>query len=109
MEPGPPACPFDYLEVYDGNSTELFGGSRLCGRDTPPIMLSETSEISITFHTDSSDTASGAAWRAKIIDPKIKPKVFNCDFNEGLCGMLMGKNAKDLQPPGRVTLESGNF
>ena len=87
----------------------MVGGARLCGRDTPPTIISETNELTIQFHSDSSDTGTGAAWKAKIIDPKEKPKVFNCDFNNGLCGMLLGKNPKDIQPPGRVTLESGRI
>ena len=106
VEPGPPACPFDYIEVYDGNSTELMGGSRLCGRDTPGSLISTSHSLKVKFHSDKSDTGVGAAFEFKIMDRK-NPKVYHCDFNDGWCGISLGKNEEDLESRNHLSLESG--
>ena len=106
VEPGPPACPFDYIEVYDGNETDLMGGHRLCGRDTPGSLISTSNSLKVKFHSDKSDTGVGAAFEFKIMDRK-NPKVYHCDFNDGWCGISLGKNDEDLESRKHLSLESG--
>lgn len=56
------SCNFDFVAVYDGNSTfsPLLG--KFCGRELPPTMRSTLNQMFIVFKTDSS--VSGLGWRA---------------------------------------------
>lgn len=108
VEPGPPACPFDYMEVFDGDSTSLIGGSRLCGRDTPGAMLSTTNSLKVKFHSDSSDVGAGVAIEYKIVDTKPQ-KVYHCNFNNGWCGIQIGKNDEDVESVKHLSLASGYY
>jgi len=108
VEPGPPACPFDYMEIFDGNSTALMGGNRLCGRNTPPKLLSKANSVKIKFHSDNSDVGAGVAIEYKIKNIS-KKKIFHCDFNNGWGGMKFGKDDRDKESEKYLSLASGNF
>ena len=99
MEPGPPSCPFDYIEVYDGiNATEPTV-DRYCGLDLPPPVYSETNYVRLKFISDEADTRKGAAFKAEVTDPAKLAKGFKCDFEDkGMCGMrvLQGKDVLQL-------------
>lgn len=53
-------CSYDYLEVYDGPSTDSpLGGSRICGSSAPAPIQSTGNSMKLIFHTDSSETKTG--------------------------------------------------
>lgn len=48
-----PPCGYDYIEVYDGNSTTSPMIGKYCNTNTPPASITSTGgEIYIKFHTD---------------------------------------------------------
>lgn len=47
IEPGPPSCPFDYIEVYDGLNMTQADATRMCGIDLPGPVYSETNYIKV--------------------------------------------------------------
>lgn len=61
VEPGSGStCNFDYLEVYDGNSTSSPLIGRYCNTIPPPTSItSTTGHITIKFHTDGGAELSG--------------------------------------------------
>eukprot|EP00058_Branchiostoma_floridae_P020568 XP_002606058.1 hypothetical protein BRAFLDRAFT_92077 [Branchiostoma floridae] len=52
------ACPYDYLEVYDGSSTTAPRLARLCGSSAPTVFSSGRNAF-VVFQTDGSGTRSG--------------------------------------------------
>ena len=53
-------CSYDYLEVYDGPSTDSpIGGSKICGSSAPAPIQSTGDSMKLIFHTDSSETKTG--------------------------------------------------
>ena len=94
LEPGPPACPFDYLEVLDGESSNIIGGNRFCGRNTPGKIVSKSNTFRLRFKSDSSETGVGVAVQYTITEQSYK-KIFECDFENGWCGMELTKKASD--------------
>ncbi|XP_028390644.1 uncharacterized protein LOC114515560 [Dendronephthya gigantea] len=51
---GGSSCPYDYLDVYDGNSVYAKKLGRFCGQQLPRKMISSSSKFFIVFHTDGS-------------------------------------------------------
>ena len=87
MEPGPPTCPFDFLQVYNKIDGSVYNNERYCGLDTPGAIYSEENYIKIEFHSDEEYTGKGAAFKFEIYKEEVD-KVFICDFEtDGLCGL----------------------
>jgi invasion protein IalB len=58
-------CPYDYLQIYDGNSTGATQiGGRYCGTNSPGTITS--SGTCLTFHFISDASATAAGWVASI-------------------------------------------
>ncbi|KAM3593822.1 uncharacterized protein V6R79_022582 [Siganus canaliculatus] len=53
------SCNFDYLAVYDGNSTSAPLLSKLCGRQPPNTISSSSNQLYVKLRTDSSVSAGG--------------------------------------------------
>ena len=47
IEPGPPSCPFDYIQVYDGMNMTEADATKMCGIDLPGPVYSETNYIKV--------------------------------------------------------------
>ncbi|XP_028390639.1 matrilin-2-like [Dendronephthya gigantea] len=56
---GGSSCPYDYLDVYDGNSMYAKKLGRFCGQQLPRKLVSSGSKLLILFHTDSSIQKQG--------------------------------------------------
>jgi len=86
LEPGPPTCPFDYIEIFDGTDLDKpWRNERICGADRPGNFYSTSNYMQVKFHSDEADTRRGAAFRFKIFKEETL-KTFSCDFeNRGLC------------------------
>ncbi|XP_028390636.1 matrilin-2-like, partial [Dendronephthya gigantea] len=56
---GGSSCPYDYLDVYDGNSMYAKKLGRFCGQQLPRKLVSSGSKLLIVFHTDSSVQKQG--------------------------------------------------
>ena len=60
IESGSSGCSYDYLEVYDGPSTDSpIGGSKICGSSAPAPIQSTGNSMKLIFHTDSSVLKTG--------------------------------------------------
>jgi len=57
------SCGWDWVQVEDGDGTELLG--RSCGFQPPAPVVSNTNSITVTFHSDYTDTYRGfsATWQ----------------------------------------------
>ncbi|XP_064190205.1 cubilin [Anguilla rostrata] len=53
------SCAYDYLAVYDGNSTSAPVLAKLCGAVTPPVINSTRDQMYVKLRTDSSIGAGG--------------------------------------------------
>lgn len=60
-------CTYDYLSVRDGANVEDKEIGRYCGQAVPDTILSSTSSVHITFHSDKSGVGKGffLAWTAE--------------------------------------------
>jgi len=94
IEPGPPACPFDYLEVLDGDSSNIIGGNRFCGRNTPGKIVSKSNTFLLRFKSDSSETGVGVAVQYTVSAHSYR-KIFSCGFENGWCGIEMTKKDEE--------------
>lgn len=68
-----PLNPYDYLEIFDGNSTSAdpivnpnTGGTKFAGTTVPAPIISTSPDGCITFRFTSDDLFSYAGWQAKI-------------------------------------------
>ncbi|MFK8037892.1 MAG: M4 family metallopeptidase [Crocinitomicaceae bacterium] len=62
IEPGngPPNCNYDYLDIYDGNSTTAPLIGKFCNNDLPPAFITSSGPaLTIVFHSDQALTFSG--------------------------------------------------
>ncbi len=59
-------CEYDYLEVFDGESSASPSLGKFCGRQVPDLLQSTGDKIHVTFQTDNADTRPGfeIAWVA---------------------------------------------
>ncbi|XP_063063043.1 cubilin [Engraulis encrasicolus] len=55
-------CRYDYVAVYDGDSTLAPLLGQFCGRELPPKLRTTSNQMFIVFRTDAS--VSGVGWRA---------------------------------------------
>ena len=110
LEPGPPTCQFDYIEIYDGADLEApVRNERICGSDRPGHFYSTSNYIEIKFHSDETTTRRGAVFQFKIFSKKIK-KTFSCDFEaRGLCDIqfLQGEEHMHITSGPTPTYKAG--
>lgn len=60
----------DYLQLYNGHGTEMLLSEHLCGSKVPSSILSNTSEVTLRFHSDKQKEFTGF----KLIYDRIEAK-----------------------------------
>ncbi|XP_069973506.1 CUB domain-containing protein 2 [Penaeus vannamei] len=59
LEPVPPACDFDYLQIFDTTPTPIPTPPKYCGNVAPSFTMSATNEVEVVFFTDKAVVGKG--------------------------------------------------
>jgi PKD repeat protein len=59
-------CNYDYLKIYNGNSTAAALIGTYCGTNSPGMVEADNSENALTFEFHSDNSVNGPGWRANI-------------------------------------------
>ncbi|MBQ6267623.1 MAG: InlB B-repeat-containing protein [Clostridia bacterium] len=66
---------YDYLYIYDGDTTEPLGQNYYCGSFTVEEMYSKTGALTVKFTSDTSQTYAGFALDVTVVDPSTVAEV----------------------------------
>ena len=61
-------CPYDYVEVFNGNSSSSVSMGEFCGRDSPASLFTSTNEALILFHSNHKKNALGFELSFEAVD-----------------------------------------
>ncbi|KAK7101828.1 mannan-binding lectin serine protease 1-like [Littorina saxatilis] len=66
-------CTYDYVTVYDGNSSDSEQVGKYCGQELPPYILSANPSVLIKFVADDSVEMTGFSAAYRFISPPTTP------------------------------------
>lgn len=85
LEDTSPDCVFDVLEIVEGHRTNGSAGSRFCGEERPPQIVSATNLVTLYFTSDHSVQGRGFKANYTIVD--------------ATCGGVVKELGHSIQPP----------
>jgi hypothetical protein len=62
------ACPYDFVEIFDGSHLTEDSLGRFCGREVPPALTSSSSWLSVRFVSDGDGANAGFRARVALVD-----------------------------------------
>ncbi|XP_022107899.1 cubilin-like isoform X2 [Acanthaster planci] len=84
LESGGQACPFDYVEVFNGLEDDAPSLGRFCGNTPPQALVSTSNTMRVVFFTDGSVAFRGFSARYDSQDPSVCGALIN--LNPGSTG-----------------------
>ena len=114
-------CQWDYMEIYDGDSSTAPLIGKFCGKDVQPTIQSTHSSGALTFKFVSDDNTNIPGWRAKVqsVDANVQSNDILLNLTEtssvNTCSATLWdsgkylpyKNSKTTDANGDVIADSG--